>query len=35
VSDRTERLNEYLVKGFTVDDERLKDMRNFGEDYFD
>lgn len=31
----TERLNEYLVKGFTMDDERLKDMRNFGEDYFD
>ena len=31
----TERLNEYLVKGFTIDDERLKAMRNFGEDYFD
>ena len=31
----TERLNEYLVKGFTMDDDRLKDMRNFGEDYFD
>ncbi|WP_245832910.1 RhuM family protein [Oceanobacillus timonensis] len=31
----TERLNEYLVKGFTMDDERLKDMRNLGEDYFD
>lgn len=31
----TERLNEYLVKGFTMDDERLKEMRNFGEDYFD
>ncbi|WP_338552270.1 virulence RhuM family protein [Paenibacillus sp. KS-LC4] len=31
----TERLNEYLVKGFTMDDERLKDMRNFGQDYFD
>lgn len=30
----TERLNEYLVKGFTMDDERLKEMRNFGEDYF-
>ena len=30
-----ERLHEYLVKGFTMDDERLKDMRNFGEDYFD
>ncbi|MCA1292797.1 virulence RhuM family protein [Paenibacillus sp. alder61] len=31
----TERLNEYLVKGFTMDDERLKDIRNFGQDYFD
>lgn len=31
----TERLNEYLVKGFTMDDDRLKDMRNFGQDYFD
>lgn len=30
----TERLNEYLVKGFTMDDERLKEIRNFGEDYF-
>ncbi|WP_117148872.1 virulence RhuM family protein [Paraliobacillus zengyii] len=31
----TERLNEYLVKGFAMDDDRLKDMRNFGQDYFD
>ena len=31
----TERLNEYLIKGFTMDDQRLKDMRNFGDDYFD
>ncbi|WP_459195693.1 virulence RhuM family protein [Wukongibacter baidiensis] len=31
----TERLNEYLVKGFTMNDERLKEMKNFGEDYFD
>lgn len=31
----TARLNEYLVKGFTMDDERLKDMRNLGQDYFD
>lgn len=30
----TERLNEYLVKGFTMDDERLKGMRNIGDDYF-
>lgn len=28
----TERLNEYLVKGFTMDDERLKEMRNLGQD---
>ncbi|WP_149032032.1 virulence RhuM family protein [Rummeliibacillus stabekisii] len=31
----TERLNEYLVKGFTMDDQRLKEMRNLGSDYFD
>src|SRR5699024_3693950 len=31
----TERLNEYLIKGFTMDDDRLKEMRNFGQDYFD
>lgn len=31
----TERLNEYMVKGFTMDDDRLKDMRNLGADYFD
>lgn len=31
----TERLNEYLLKGFTINDERLKEMKNFGEDYFD
>jgi len=31
----TERLSEYLVKGFTMDDDRLKEMRNFGQDYFD
>lgn len=31
----TERLTEYLVKGFTMDDDRLKEMRNFGQDYFD
>lgn len=31
----TERLNEYLVKGFTMDDERLKEIRHFGQDYFD
>jgi hypothetical protein len=31
----TERLNEYLVKGFTLDDERLKNISNIGSDYFD
>lgn len=31
----TERLSEYLVKGFAMDDERLKEGRNLGRDYFD
>ncbi len=31
----TERLREYLVKGFTLDDERLRQGRNLGADYFD
>lgn len=31
----TERLNEYLVKGFTMDDTRLKQVANIGSDYFD
>jgi hypothetical protein len=31
----TERLSEYLVKGFTLDDQRLKEVNNFGSDYFD
>jgi hypothetical protein len=31
----TERLREYLIKGFVLDDERLKDGRNIGADYFD
>ena len=31
----TERLNDYLVKGFTMDDERLKAGVNIGSDYFD
>jgi len=31
----TVRLNEYLVKGFAMDDERLKEMKNLGQDYFD
>lgn len=31
----TERLREYLVKGFVMDDERLKEGRGLGPDYFD
>ncbi|MFH2084039.1 MAG: virulence RhuM family protein, partial [Candidatus Omnitrophota bacterium] len=31
----TERLNEYLIKGFLMDDERLKRGVNVGSDYFD
>ncbi len=31
----TERLNEYVIKGFTLDDERLKQVKNIGSDYFD
>ena len=31
----TQRLSEYVVKGFVLDDERLKEGKNFGEDYFD
>ncbi len=29
----TDRLREYLVKGFAMDDERLKGGRNLGADY--
>ncbi len=32
----TERLKEYIIKGFTMDDERLKTPNyTFGKDYFD
>jgi len=31
----TARLSELLVKGFTLDDERLKSGRTLGDDYFD
>ncbi|MFA4875305.1 MAG: RhuM family protein [bacterium] len=31
----TEHLREYLTKGFLLNDERLKDVRNLGPDYFD
>jgi len=28
-------LHEYIIKGFTMDDERLKQIHHFGIDYFD
>lgn len=31
----TKTLKEYITKGFVLDDERLKQGKNFGEDYFD
>ncbi|HPT20183.1 MAG TPA: RhuM family protein, partial [Methanothrix sp.] len=31
----TERLREYMVKGFVLDDQRLKGEQAFGADYFD
>ena len=32
----TERIKEYIIKGFTMDDERLKDPNGFfGKDYFE
>lgn len=32
----TQHLREFIIKGFTMDDERLKDPRQiFGKDYFD
>jgi len=32
----TERLKEFIIKGFTMDDERLKNPNNiFGKDYFE
>ncbi len=31
----TERLREYLIKGFVMDDERLRNPKEFGADYFD
>ena len=30
----TEILHEYIIKGFAMDDERLKQMKHFGQDYF-
>ena len=31
----TEILHEYIIKGFAMDDERLKQIKHFGHDYFD
>ncbi|MCP3874448.1 MAG: virulence RhuM family protein [Desulfobacteraceae bacterium] len=31
----TEILHEYIIKGFAMDDERLKQIQHFGKDYFD
>lgn len=31
----TEILHEYIIKGFALDDDRLKQMKHFGQDYFD
>jgi hypothetical protein len=31
----TNTLKEFIIKGFVLDDKRLKQAKNFGEDYFD
>jgi hypothetical protein len=31
----TQTLREYIIKGFVLDDERLKQGKKFGQDYFD
>lgn len=31
----TKILHEYIIKGFAMDDERLKQAKHFGQDYFD
>jgi len=31
----TDVLHEYIVKGFAMDDERLKSLHHFGKDYFE
>ena len=31
----TEILHEFIIKGFVMDDERLKQIKHFGQDYFD
>jgi len=30
----TDVLHEYIIKGFAMDDERLKEIKHFGQDYF-
>ncbi len=31
----TKTLREFIIKGFAIDDERLKQIKHFGKDYFD
>ena len=31
----TARIKEYIIKGFAMNDERLKQIKHFGKDYFD
>ena len=31
----TQVLHDYIIKGFVMDDERLKQVKHFGQDYFD
>ena len=31
----TDILHEYIIKGFAMDDERLKQIKHFGQDYFE
>lgn len=31
----SQTLNEFIIKGFVMDDERLKQGKSFGQDYFD
>jgi len=31
----TDVLHSYIIKGFAMDDERLKQVKHFGQDYFD
>ena len=31
----TKTLKEFIIKGFVIDDERLKQGKNFGKDYFE